>query len=449
MSTRILVVDDDADIVRTAERILQRQKYETMGVGSAAAALELLQRDSFDLLLSDVSMPGMDGLELLAAVRKTGDAIPVVMMSGTGTIEIAVKALQLGAHDFVQKPVEVERMIISVRNALQVVALAAENRLLQADAPGSEELVGGSPAMARLRALIQKVAPSDGRILILGENGTGKELVASAIHRASQRRDNPFIKLNCGAVPDNLVESELFGHEKGAFTGAATMRKGRFELADGGTLFLDEIGDMPLPMQVKLLRVLQEGQLERVGGARTISVDVRLLAATNRNLEEMVEQGIFREDLYYRLNVVSLVAPPLRERTGDIPQLVERFLERMPGHARLDEGAMRALERHDYPGNVRELKNLIERILILHADEVVGAADLEAMLSRRRPEQGNGKLYREGVGYRDLVHELERRVLAESLEAHAGNKGAAATALQIERSFFYRKCRQLGVGEDD
>src|SRR5688572_10843402 len=314
MTARILIVDDEPDILHAFERILTTETHDVETSSSAEEALEALDRLSFDLVLTDLSMPRMDGFELLTRMRQRGDATPTLVISGAGTVESAVRAIRLGALDFLEKPVHRERLVLTVQNALRYAQLQEVHGRLQADISYERTLIGRGPAMQRLIGLIGRVAPSDGRVLITGENGTGKELVAAAIHAGSARNSGPFVKLNCGAVARDLVESELFGHEKGAFTGAVTARKGRFEIADGGTLLLDEIGDMPMPMQVKLLRVLQEGQFERVGGGRTLKVDVRVLAATNRDLGAMVREGSFREDLYYRLNVVTLQVPPLRER---------------------------------------------------------------------------------------------------------------------------------------
>jgi DNA-binding NtrC family response regulator len=306
--------------------------------------------------------------------------------------------------------------------------------------------------MERLKALVTKVARSDGRILITGENGTGKELVAAAIHAGSGRANGPFVKLNCGAVPKDLVESELFGHEKGAFTGAVSSRKGRFELADSGTLLLDEVGDMPMPMQVKLLRVLQEGMIERVGSSRSIEVDVRVLAATNRDLSTMVQEGSFREDLYYRLNVLTLHVPPLRERREDIPFLIEHFTHRgSASELRFSPEAIRALQSHAYPGNVRELQNLVERLSILYPGETIDAERVREMFTMPNGAQrsSRGQIYEYGRSMRELLHDLERQIMVEAIAAHGSSKTAAAAALGAERSHFYKKCRQYGITGDE
>jgi DNA-binding NtrC family response regulator len=313
-----------------------------------------------------------------------------------------------------------------------------------------QQLIGESAAMRKLKQLIAKVAPSSGRVMITGENGTGKELVAAAIHAGSERAQGPFVKLNCSAVPADLVESELFGHEKGSFTGAVSARKGRFELADRGTLFLDEVGDMPLPMQVKLLRVLQEGQFERVGGSRTMATDVRVIAATNQDLQQMVKQGGFREDLFYRLNVVSLRVPALRERKEDIPMLVAHFLVSEGAGLTVTEQALEALKNHDFPGNVRELKNMVERLAILYSGEAIGVDQIAEMVASPRgksvfPE----RLYRPDTALKELLRDAERRIIGEAIAAHGNSKSAAAQALGTDRSFFYKKCRQLGIDESE
>ncbi|MBX3252094.1 MAG: sigma-54-dependent Fis family transcriptional regulator [Myxococcales bacterium] len=452
--TNVLVVDDEPDIRRSTARILERRGYQVSTAGDGEEALARIRASEVDLILTDVSMPGLGGLGLLEALREDGILVPTLVMSGAGTIADAVRALQLGANDFLEKPVSAERLIVSVQKCLETQRLKDENAVLRQDAASvGSDLLGEGPALRELRGLIGKVAPTEGRVLITGENGSGKELVAAAIHRGSARRDGPFIKLNCSAVPRDLVESELFGHERGAFTGAVQQRKGRFELADGGTLFLDEIGDMPLEMQTKLLRVLQEGQIERVGGSRTIDVDVRVLAATHRDLEAMVREGAFREDLYYRLNVVHLRVPPLRERRDDVPLLARHFLERAAKQNRRDihafaPSALAALARYDFPGNVRELQNLVERLVILADEDTISLADVERALGGRNGSAGAPtKLYREGETLADLLDALEKRLIEEAIEAH-GNRAAAARALEVERSFFYKKCKRFGIEGD-
>jgi DNA-binding NtrC family response regulator len=429
---------------------LEHDGFDVARAENGEEALEMLERSSFDLVLLDVCMPRMSGIDVLTRMRERNQNIPAIVVSGAGTVDVAVQAVRLGAFDFVQKPIERERLLLSVRNALRFTQLQEAHERLQADVVGVE-LVGQGPAMLRLKALIEKVSHSDGRILITGENGTGKELVAAAIHAGSSRAKGPFVKLNCGAVPKDLVESELFGHEKGSFTGALATRKGRFELADGGTLLLDEVGDMPMPMQVKLLRVLQEGQLERVGASRSIEVDVRVLAATNRDLTQMVRDGSFREDLYYRLNVLTLAVPPLRERREDIPVLLSHFTRKGSSAQGLtfSADAIKVLQQHDYPGNVRELQNLVERLSILHAGERLDADHARDVLNMANGKQhvDHGPLYQFGRSMRELLHDFERQVMLEAIAAHGNSKTAAAQALGAERSHFYKKCRQYGIGD--
>ncbi len=449
MAPKVLIVDDEAELVAVFSRILDHESYEVERASSGEAALEILEKGGVDLVLLDVCMPTLSGLDVLARMRERGMQMPAIVISGAGTVDLAVQAIKAGAFDFVQKPIHRERLLLTVRNALRYTQLQEAHQQLQADFITGVDLIGDGPAMQRLKTLVSKVAPSDGRVLIAGENGTGKELVAACLHAGSGRNKGPFVKLNCGAVPKDLVESELFGHEKGSFTGAVSARKGRFELADGGTLLLDEIGDMPMPMQVKLLRVLQEGQFERVGGTRSIQVDVRVLAATNRDLSAMVAEGAFREDLYYRLNVLTLRVPPLRERREDVPVLVKYFSR--PGAKgyglTFTEDALAALRQYEYPGNVRELQNLIERLAILHGGEVIDRHHVQEMLSmtNHRSKAARGALYEFGMSLKDLMRDLERQILVEAIAAHGNSKGAASAALGTERSHFYKKCRQYGI----
>jgi len=453
MPHKVLIVDDEPELVTAFARILEHESYDVERAPSGESALEILDKGGVDLILLDVCMPSMSGLDVLARVRERGIQVPAIVISGAGSVDLAVQAIKLGAFDFVQKPLHRERLLLTVRNALRFSSLQEVHERLQADMTTGSELVGEGAGMQKLKGLIAKVAPSDGRILIMGENGTGKELVAAAIHAGSSRKVGPFVKLNCGAVAKDLVESELFGHEKGSFTGAISARKGRFELADGGTLLLDEIGDMPMPMQIKLLRVLQEGQFERVGGTRSIQVDVRVLAATNRDLAAMVEDGTFREDLYYRLNVLTLRVPPLRERREDIRLLVKHFTR--PGSKGdgllFSPEALAALQHYDYPGNVRELQNLIERLAILHRGETIEAPHVQEMLSMTngKGRTSRGALYQFGRSLKDTLHEVERQIIVEAIAAHGNSKGAAAVALGTERSHFYKKCRHYGIAGNE
>ncbi len=450
MPPTVLIVEDEAPLRTAFARMLARRGFRTELASCAEDALSLLESVPVDAVVSYLNMPGMGGLALIERVRREHPDVVVVAISGAASLEDAAAAMKLGAADFLQKPLAEQRLLLTVENVLRLAELQRRNSDLERGVGAESTLIGESAPMRRLRELIAKIGPTEGRVLILGENGTGKELVATEIHRASRRCAGPMVKLNCAAVPADLVESELFGHEKGAFTGAVRARRGRFEEASGGTLFLDEIGDMSLAMQAKLLRVLQEGQLERVGAGRTIQVDVRVIAATNRDLADMVARGAFREDLYYRLNVVTLRVPPLRERADDIPLLARTFArqiaERMGRRPiLLDDGPMRALTRHPYPGNVRELRNIVERLTILADGERVDTSDLLAL----DPAPRSADLYRPGASFRDLLHEAERRILASAIEAHDGNKTATARALGIDRSHFFKKCRELGISEHD
>jgi DNA-binding NtrC family response regulator len=459
MGASILVVDDDEDLRETIARLLRIHRYDVEECDSGNLALERLENSDPDLVLMDIHMPGFTGIEVLEMLRARGDGRPVIIMSGAGTIELAVRATKLGALDFLEKPARTERLLVSVENALRFSRLHREHARLKQEAEGSSELLGESRPMAEVRSLIAKVSPSEGRVLILGENGTGKELAAAAIHSGSARKDGPFVKVNCGAIPPELIESELFGHERGAFTGAHQTRRGRFELAHGGTLFLDEVGDMPAAMQVKLLRVLQEGTLERVGGSRTLNVDVRVIAATNRDLAAMVQDKEFREDLYYRLNVVAIRMPPLRERRSDIPTLARSLLSRVVmRHGRsplhIDHEALEELTHLEYPGNVRELGNIMERLMILAEGQTLTRTDVRRLFAEREntPTQPSSEVataqrFVPGATYRELVVRAEREILVEAIQTFKGNKSAAARALGLERAHFAKKCRAVGLGD--
>jgi len=447
MKPRILIVDDDPGTLESLSRAFALEGYEVATASSARAALERLEGGAVDAVLSDVVMPELDGLALLEEIRARGLQLPVLMMSGEASIDAAVRATRLGALDFVEKPVSLERLLLSLRNVLRLDRLEKQNRELQRYWRQELALVGDGAAMSALRRLIEKAAPSDVPILVLGENGTGKELVARAVHDLSPRSGAAFVKLNCAAVPGELVESELFGHEKGAFSGAVSRRQGRFEEAHGGTLFLDEIGDMPRPMQAKLLRVLQDGVLTRVGGSGEIRVDVRLLSATNQDLDELIREGSFREDLHYRINTVSLRTPSLRERPEDIPALVEHFArgacERNHWKPRsFSPEAVEQLRRQTWKGNVRELRNAVERALILCETEPIDLEELSATLPSTAPRPGRIPL--EG-GLREISEAFERDVIRERLRSLGGHVTNTARSLGLERSHLYKKCKQLGV----
>jgi DNA-binding NtrC family response regulator len=443
----VLIVDDEPNILTSLRRALELEGYRALTASSGAECLETAAKQGPDLVMLDVVMPEMDGLDTLRKLKQQQPDLPVVMMSGNATIETAVRSTKLGAYDFVEKPLSTDKILITLVNALKLARLNRENAELKRLTGDDFEMIGRSAAMKRIFDTISKTAPTQGRVLITGENGTGKELVARALHRHSKRASKPFVKVNCAAIPQELIESELFGHEKGAFTGATQMRKGKFELAHGGTLFLDEIGDMSQSAQAKVLRALQEGEIERVGGQGTINVDVRVIAATNKDLQREIAEGRFREDLYYRLNVVPVVVPPLREHREDIPALAEHFVRLacrdndkrvMP----IEQGGVGLLMQYDWPGNVRELKNSIERLVILAAGEAITEADVQECLPGVKPV---GTAYRKGVALKEMVASAEREIILGALEANGGQVSRTAAELSIERSHLYKKMRALGI----
>jgi len=450
----LLLVDDEPNTLASLSRAFRLAGHEATVCDNAGRALELLRTESFDLILSDVVMPGKSGLELLEDLKKTGVKTPIVLISGQANIEMAVRATKLGALDFLEKPLSTDKLLVTVENALRLSRLEDENRELR-QRLGKHELIGSGAAMARLLAQIERVAASETRVCILGETGTGKELVARAIHEKSARRENAFVTLNCAAVPAELIESELFGHEKGAFTGAATKHAGKFEQADGGTLFLDEIGDMPVAMQAKLLRVLEEGEVERVGGDKPIRVNVRVLVATHRNLEELVKQNAFRRDLFHRVYVFPLALPPLRERPEDFPALVGHFARQVAAQNGWKEkifadDAIAELRRYGWPGNVRELRNVVERLVLLAGEGAVSAAEVGMIL----PSAGGGAESVGGVGgsgttssgtLAERTEAFEREVLLAEIRRHNFHMTNVARALGLERSHLYKKCQQLGI----
>jgi DNA-binding NtrC family response regulator len=444
MPASVLIVDDEKNILLTLSRALRMEGYEVDVAGSGTLALERARTKSYDAILLDVRLPDLDGLEVLRQLRVDQD-VPVIVMSGHGNIDTAVAATKSGALDFLEKPIGSERLLVSLAGAIHRGKLQRENRELR----GETALVGESPAMVELRQQIALIARAGASVLITGERGTGKELVARAIHEQSPRRKGPLEKLNCAAVPKELVESELFGHEAGAFTGASKQRKGKFERAHQGTLFLDEVGDMPAPMQAKLLRVLQEGELERVGGNELIKVDVRVVAATNKDLTQALKDGDFRSDLFDRLNVLPLHLPPLRARAGDVAALAQRFVTESGRsndrpNKRLSEGALKQLLAYEYPGNVRELRNLIERLVILSAGDEISEQDAKRLLPIASTAE-SGVQYVAGKTLRELLDEAERGLIRRALDHHLGNVTATADALGLERSHMYKKMKALGL----
>jgi two-component system, NtrC family, response regulator HydG len=441
----VLVVDDEHGILESLQRIFEREGYRIQVTDSGETALDLIRKDKVDLVLADIMMPKMSGIELLRAVKAVSPSVEVVMMTAFGTVENAVECMREGAYDFITKPLKRAIVLRSVERALERRALLHENRVLREAMGSSPEgaIVGQSHALKRTLEVMAQAAPSAATILLTGESGTGKELLAQHIHRLSERREAPFVAVNCAALPETLLESELFGHERGAFTGAVQRREGRFERAHTGTLFLDEIGETTPAVQVRLLRVLQEGQIERVGGSELVPVDVRVVAATNRNLEEDVKAGRFREDLYYRLNVIQIQVPPLRARHGDVPVLAQHFLRVFADKNKksvrgYSEAALKALDAYSWPGNVRELENTIERAVVLCRGEMIGIEDLPDTLAQKA---GDGRSEAQGifVPFGTPLEEVERRLIQETLQRVGGDKKTAARLLGIAARTIYRK----------
>ncbi len=452
VKANILIVDDDANTLASLARAFRLAGHEAVVCDDATRALELARAQAFDLILSDVVMPKRDGLVLLEDLKTAGVAAPVVMMSGQAHIEMAVRATRLGALDFLEKPLTTEKLLVTLDNALKLTRLEAENRELRARV-GKHTLVFTGEKMRRVLAQIERVAASETRVCIYGETGTGKELVARTLHEKSGRAAGPFVTLNCAAVPAELIESELFGHEKGSFTGAAQRHTGKFEQAHRGTLFLDEIGDMPAAMQAKLLRVLEEGEVERIGAAKPTSVDVRVVVATHRNLEQLVEDGQFRRDLYHRVVVFPVDLPPLRERREDLAALVEHFARQVSAQngwkpAAFAPGAIEALKEYAWPGNIRELRNVVERLLLLAGGEV-GAEDVRLALPAAHAAKSSAPekdaLHDDSGPLAQRVLAFERAQVLAELERHGRHITQTAKALGLERSHLYKKCQQLGI----
>jgi two-component system, NtrC family, nitrogen regulation response regulator NtrX len=455
MTHRVLIVDDEAGIRQALKQVLEYENLDVRVAASGGEAITLYTDFRPHLVFLDVKMAGLDGLETLTRLRDLDPGAQIVMISGHGTIATAVEATQRGAFDFLEKPLDTDRLLLTVRNALAHSELVGENARLREAAESRYLMVGESPALRRVRELISKVGPTAARVLITGENGTGKELVARALHEASPRRDGTFVEVNCAAIPSELIESELFGHMKGSFTGAFADRAGKFEQGDGGTLFLDEVGDMSLSAQAKLLRVLQEGVVTRIGGSKSIQVDVRVLAATNKDLESEIVEGNFREDLLYRLNVVPIDVPPLRERLGDIPALVTHFADRLaasagvPGKKFADE-AIRRLQSRSWPGNIRELRNAVERALILAPGKVVTAADVERLLPTGDGPFPAGASVEAvpGQSFETFRQEAEKQFLLQKLREHDWNVSETARAIKMPRSNLYKKIERHGISRE-
>ena len=450
MKKRLLIVDDEPSIRKVLAAHLTREGYDVVTAQDGGEGISLLDRERFQAVVTDLQMPGIGGLEVLHWCRSNHPGLPVIIITAHGTVDTAVEAIKLGAHDYITKPFDRDDLLRIIEKAVKT-----EERGAQALAPGAGrfDIIGRTPGMGRIYSLIEKVADSPTTVLITGESGTGKELVARALHQQSNRRDAAFISVNCGAIPENLFETELFGYEKGAFTGAVTTKPGRFELADGGTLFLDEVGELPLDMQVKLLRVLQNRSFERVGGVRSLKVDARLVAATNRDLAEEVQRGAFRQDLYYRLAVIPVALPPLRDRAQDVPLLVDHFLERFNDRlgrsfTGLSAAALEILKGYPWPGNIRELENLMERTMLLADGDVIDVADLPGMGSGPALPDADDL---DGMGLKEYVRvhttKLERDRIQKVLEAEDNNVTRAARRLGISRKSLQTKMKEYGLRE--
>jgi len=446
----ILIVDDEKNYLVVLEALLSPEGYEIVTSEKAQEALRVIQEADVDLVLTDMKMPGMTGMELLEEAKKIKPEVPVIMMTAYGTIEMAVEAMKKHAYDYITKPFQNEELKLTIRKALDNYRLLKENRRLSealTERYGYRNIVGKSKPMQKVYDLIAKVAQSKASVLITGPSGTGKELIAKAIHYESLRKDRPFISVNCGALAETLLESELFGHEKGAFTGAVTMKKGRFELADGGTLFLDEIGDMSPPLQVKLLRVLQEMEFERVGGTKTIKVDVRVLSASNRNLKDDVAGGVFREDLFYRLNVIHIEVPPLRERMEDVRLLVSHFIDKY-GTGRkieLSPQAWEALYTHSWPGNVRELENVIERAVVLNSEGLIDLKDLPAEFTKAKGDLDVDRFIPPEAPLQGTLEEIEEKLIRRALKQSGNVQSHAAEQLGITKSLIQHKMKKYNI----
>ncbi len=455
MNETILIVDDEASICQSLSAILMDEGFSVLTAGTGEEALKVIAEEMPQLVLIDIWLPGIDGLETLQEIKASHPNVMVIMMSGHGTIETAVKATKLGAFDFIEKPLSLDKVIILVNNALNLVRLEEENVLLKQKVSHQYELTGHSQQISELKEMITLVAPTNAWILIMGENGTGKELVARSIHHLSRRSHKPIVEVNCAAIPEELIESELFGHEKGAFTGATEKKRGKFDLAHEGTIFLDEVADMSLKAQAKILRILQEKKFERVGGNKVIDMDVRVLAATNKDLEKEMETGRYRQDLYYRLHVIPLRVPPLRDRKEDIRPLTERFLadfaakEGQPVKT-LSEDALNVLMAHDWPGNVRELKNIIERLIILTPNNVIEASDIPPLgLKQETTDAAPPPPVVSADSLKDARMDFERQFILKKLEEFDGNISKTAEAIGMERSHLHKKLKNLKVATKD
>jgi two-component system nitrogen regulation response regulator NtrX len=456
MRKTILIVDDEESICQSLGGILREEGYDVLTAESGEDALKIIDEEMPNLVLLDIWLPGMDGIEVLKVISSDYPQIRVIMMSGHGTIETAVKATKLGAYDFIEKPLSMDKIILLVNHALDIISLEEENVLLKQKVSQQHELTGCSISIMELKEAIGIIAPTNAWVLIMGENGTGKELVARSLHKLSRRNGKPFIEVNCAAIPEDLIESELFGHEKGAFTGATQKKRGKFDLAHEGTIFLDEVADMSLKAQAKILRILQEKKFERVGGTKMIHVDVRVIAATNKDLEKEMEEGRFRQDLYYRLNVIPLQVSPLRERIEDIPPLVERFLNDFSVKEGeepkvIAEEALELLMGHDWPGNVRELKNIVERLVIMTPSRVITAGDIPLFAKESsheiesKPTLSRTSTTLDSDSLRAARIDFEKQYILRKLRECEGNISKTAEAIGLERSNLHKKIKSYGL----
>jgi len=450
MTDTVLIVDDEPSIIQSLRGILADEGFEVMTADGGLKALDIIKETIPEIILLDIWMPDIDGIETLKRIRELYPSVQVIMISGHGTIENAVRATKLGAYDFIEKPLSLEKVLLSVNNALKYNKMETELDLFKERDRQRYQITGHGQAITDLKKQIEIVAPTDAWVLIVGENGTGKELVAHTIHRLSRRKDKPLIEVNCAAIPEDLIESELFGHEKGSFTGATTMKTGKFDQANSGMLFLDEIGDMSLKAQSKVLRILQEQRFERVGGSRTIKVDVRVIAATNKNLEEEIAKGTFREDLYFRLNVIPIRVPPLRERVDDINDLVNEFLDEFSLDTKkerkfLSHEALELLKKYSWPGNIRELKNLVERMAIMYPGKVIDAKDMPPPFNTSRIEESKLDSFFTFDSFKEAREMFERDFIASKLEQFGGNISKTAEAIGVERSNLHKKIKAYGL----
>lgn len=448
----ILIVDDEASVRNSLQMILQYEGHKVQFAENGEQALKSISEVDYEAVLLDIKMPGLDGIETLQKIRERNTDLPVIMISGHGTIETAVEATKLGAFDFLSKPLDRDKILVTVRNAIKQSVLSAEYKKLKESMEGKYTILGESNAIKELLSLIERVAPTEAKVLITGENGTGKELVARAVHRQSKRAKKPFVEVNCAAIPSELIESEMFGHEKGAFTGATSQRSGKFEQADGGTLFLDEIGDMSLAAQAKVLRTLEDGKVQHVGGNRLIPVDVRVIAATNKNLEEEIRKGKFRDDLYHRLKVFPIHVPPLRERKEDIGLLAKSFVDEIctrNGLAvkEIDDDVVRQLQTYDWPGNVRELRNLTERFVIMSRGTSLDPGNFDLTATSIEDDSVINLTRKES--FQDFKERAEAAFIKAQLEIHKYNISQTAKALDIQRSHLYTKMKRYGLMKSD